>query len=91
MIHHSLGQVLIRQEWKASLSDMGLNKFIYLIIETHTMVHHSLGQVLTRQEWKASLPDMGLNKFVRVTSAPWPIPKADNSFLGRGLSLPQCI
>ena len=55
------------------------------------MIHHSLAQVLIRQEWKASLPDMGLNKFVRVTSAPRPIPKADNSFLERGLSLPQCI
>ena len=55
------------------------------------MVHHSLGQVLIRQEWKAFLPNMGLNKFVRVTSAPRPIPKADNSFLGRGSSLPQYI
>ena len=52
------------------------------------MVHHSLGQVRIRQGWKASLPDMGLNKFVRVTSAPQPIPKADNSFLGRGSSPP---
>ena len=28
MIHHSLGQVLIRQGWEASLPDVGLNKFV---------------------------------------------------------------
>ena len=28
MVHHSLGQVLIRQGWEASLLDVGLNKFV---------------------------------------------------------------
>ena len=28
MVHHSLSQVLIRQEWEASLPNVGLNKFV---------------------------------------------------------------
>ena len=55
---------------------------------THTMIHPSLGQVLIRQGWKASLLDVRLNKFVRVASAPWPIPKANNTWLGKYSFLP---
>ena len=28
MVHNSLSQVLIRQEWEASLLNVGLNKFV---------------------------------------------------------------
>jgi len=54
-------------------------QFLRLAHITHTMVHHFLGQVLKRQGWEASLPDVGINKFVRVTSAPQPIAKANNT------------
>ena len=56
-----------------------------------TMVHPPLGQVLIRQRWKASLPDVELNKFVRVASTPWPIPKANNTWLGKDSFLPHII
>ena len=64
-------------------------KFLRLAHIRHTMLHPSLGQVLIRQGWKASLPDVGLNKSIRMTSAPQPIPKADNTRLGNDSFLPQ--
>ena len=54
-------------------------RFVPLTNITYTMVHPSLGQVLIRQGWVASLLDVELNKFVRVASAPWPIPKVNNT------------
>ena len=58
--------------------------------KAHTTVHHSLVQVLIRQGWEASLPDVGLSKFVWVDVRADPIyPKANNTWLGKDLFLPQ--
>ena len=78
---------------KKELSTLGSGVTLTdLLNPTHIMVHPSLGQVLIRQGWEASLPDMGLNKFVRVASPPRPIPKANNTWLGKDSFLPQkCV
>ena len=76
--------------FKIFFSTCGRNKsFPNQVLITHTMVHISLSQVLIRLGWEASLPDVGLNKFVRVASAPRPIPKANNTWLGKDSFLPQ--
>ena len=78
---------------KKELSTLGSGVTLTdLLNPTHIMVHPSLGQVLIRQGWEASLPDVELNKFVKVASAPRPIPKANNTWLGKDSFLPQkCV
>ena len=91
LVHPSLDSMLIRQGWEASLSDVGLSKFmregrrsiLAYPRANNTWLEAEMKVLLIRQWWEVSFPDVGLSKFVwegRKSIVAYP--KANNTWLG---------